>query len=98
MAAPIIHQHDMQGVLIMVRKLVEEDLKINRIQLWKLQKKALTGRGFDCTIHIKVLETVLDCSDWFDTTQRHASALHWQQPNTTFILAKDSDWLLMRWL
>ena len=66
MAAPMIHQHHLQGVLIRVRKLIEEDSRINGIQLRKLQKKALAGRGFNCAIHIKVLETALYCSDGFD--------------------------------
>jgi hypothetical protein len=78
-------------------KFVDKDLKIGCIQLWELQAKAFTGRGFDSSIHVEVLATVLHRSDRFTTAQRHASTLDRQQAKPTFVLAKDSHRTLKRW-
>jgi hypothetical protein len=33
MTAPVIHEHDIQRILIVVRKLIQKDLKIDGVQL-----------------------------------------------------------------
>jgi hypothetical protein len=97
MAAPIIHEHDVQRVLLAMGKFVDKDLKIGCIQLWELQEKAFPGRGFDSPIHVEVLETVLHGSDRFNAAQRNASTLDRQQAKPPFIRAKDSPRTLKRW-
>jgi hypothetical protein len=50
MTAPIIHQHDIQGRLIVVCKLIQKDLQVDRVQLRPFQKEALPSRRVDCPI------------------------------------------------
>jgi hypothetical protein len=90
MTASIIQQHDVQCILIVLSNLVQENLKVEGIELRYLQKKARTGRGFDRPRDREVLKTLLHCTSWFDTVQRHTPSLNRQQTKATLILAKEA--------
>jgi hypothetical protein len=50
MTAPIIHQHNLQGSLLAVCKLIQTDMKVDRVQRRQFQQEALPSRRFDCPI------------------------------------------------
>jgi len=90
MATPIIHHQNVQGVLIVLSKLIQEELKVDGIQVRQLQEKAVPGAGFDGAIQIEVLELVLYWPERLYPTHRNASTLYWKQAKATFILAKNA--------
>jgi hypothetical protein len=73
--AAIIHHHNIQGVLISVRKLMQKDLNVGGIQLRELQEEPLSRGWFDRTVDLEVLEPVLHGTNGLDTAQCHTSTL-----------------------
>jgi hypothetical protein len=97
MAAPLIHQHDLQRVVRAACTFLENDWTSGGVQRWELQQKARTRWGCDRPIHGEVLETLLHCSHRLNATPRHTSTLDRQQANATGLLAKDADRAPGRW-
>lgn len=97
LAAPILHEPDVQRVWSAMGKVVDTDVTIGCIQLGELQDKACTGRGVDSPLHVEVLETVLQRSDRLNAAHRQASPLARPPATPTFILAQDPPRPLKRW-
>jgi hypothetical protein len=58
MTTSMIHQHDMERLLIGVCELRQKDLNVCRVQLGSLQKKAFPGCWLDGSLHLEVLELI----------------------------------------
>jgi hypothetical protein len=70
---------------------MQKDLNIDCRQLGSLEKKAFTSHGFDGPRPLAVLNLVLHQPHRFDTADSHASPLHGEKSETTFILATEAD-------
>ena len=98
MATAILPHQQIQGVLRGLSQLMQEEVKVDGIQVRSLQETAVPGAGFDGAIQRNVLALVRYWPDRRYPAHGQASTVSWKPAKAAFILAKNADRMLGSWV
>ena len=98
MKSSSIEDDDVETLPILLRELLQKDLKAWTIEGGHFQEKSVPCRGFNRSIKVIVGKSKLYGADRFHSHHGDAAALDGMQSKSAFILTKDADRLIGRFL
>lgn len=98
MKSASVEEHNVEALAILLRKLLQKDLKALTIEGRHFQEEAIPCRRFNSSIKIIVFKSKLYLPHRFHSRHGDAAALDGMQAEPGFILTKDPDRLVSRLL